>query len=73
MSPLDLLHLLLAVITALLWLCYVVEAFRDSTAQGLLTLLLPLYVLYYAFIRSRYGPQLRFAFTVCVLGLTLWW
>lgn len=44
-------YLLLFLIT-IIWVMYLYEAFRQNLFQGILTLLLPFYVFYFAFIRS---------------------
>lgn len=49
---------LLLVLFAIVWALYAVEAFRDSPAQGVLTVVVPAYVLYYAFIRSNRSPYI---------------
>ena len=42
----------------LLWLLYLIEAFGQSPLQGILTLLVPLYVYYFMFIKSARSKSL---------------
>jgi hypothetical protein len=67
MSALALITALLWLTVLLLWLVYAVEAFQESPGQGLLTLLLPAYVLYYACIRSRRAPFSAWLLTIAAL------
>lgn len=63
----DVIQLVVMIGAGVIWLLYVAEAFRDSVAQGLLTLLLPFYVVYYAYTRARRARPMRIA--LVVLGL----
>ena len=49
-----------------LWVLYLVEGFKQNPGQGLLTLVVPFYVFYFAFIRSGRSPVIGVALT----GLT---
>jgi hypothetical protein len=71
MSAVALVTGLLWVLVLCLWAAYVVEAFRESPGQGLLTALLPFYVLYYACIRSRRSPAGAWVLTLAAL-MVLW-
>ena len=39
----------------ILWLSYLFEAFQESKGQGFMLLLIPGYLFYYGFIRSRHS------------------
>lgn len=71
MDPLDILRLAMFAGAAIVWLIYVIEAFRDRPEQGLLTLLLPGYVLYYACIRSPHGVGMRLALAVFLAAFVI--
>ncbi len=60
--------LILGTVAAGMWLALAIAAFKQSVGQGLLTVVLPGYVLYFMFIRSRWGPVLRFAFVLAIAG-----
>lgn len=53
MNTFDVLTLVALAVVGIFWVLYVVEAFRQDLRQGLLTLLLPAYVFYFATIKSR--------------------
>jgi hypothetical protein len=50
-------------IAMVLWVMYVAEAWRQSTGQALLTLVVPFYVLYFAHVRSSGSWITRTALT----------
>jgi hypothetical protein len=45
---------------------YAVEAYEQSIVQCLLAVLLPCYVLYFGFVRSRRSPQLIVGFVLMI-------
>ncbi len=59
MAVTSLLMWLLAATLIGVWLLYVVEGFRQDPGQGLLLLVFPPYVYYFALNRSRRGMPLR--------------
>ncbi len=61
MQPIDLLQYAFLAGALIIWFMYVREAFRLSAGQGFMTLLVPFYAFYFAFVRSPRSRPLRLA------------
>jgi len=55
-----------SVMTAIGWLAVLVVAFQESGGQGMLCLLLPFYILYYAFVRMEYHLLRGWFLAICL-------
>tara|TARA_B100000614_G_C14209589_1_gene353317 strand:+ start:180 stop:389 length:210 start_codon:yes stop_codon:yes gene_type:complete len=58
-------------LAVILWVAFTIEAFRGSILQGILALICPFYVWYYAFLHSRFGAPARFALVLASAGVIL--
>ena len=74
MTPATAISILLLILFAACWVMYLLEAFEQDPGQALLTLLVPFYLFYFAFIRSVKSTALRLsmtAFLCAFLGVKL--
>lgn len=71
MAGYDIAALVLLAALALIWAIYVHEAFRKAPEQGLLVLLVPGYVYYFAHVQSRRAWPLRVALMLLTMAFVV--